>query len=451
MTRNSCHRIGLRPAMKPLRLALLALTATPVAATAQIGMNDVVDRLVAVVGDSTVLQTQIDEEIQRIRLQGTEVPQPGTPGYAELSQSVLDGLVNRLLVIQAAAKDSLIQTDEATIDQRVATQIDQLALQMGGQPALQQALAGEGLTLAEYREMMKNEARQQQIQQLFYQLRLRDATPAEVTEDELLARFQDARANLQQRPKLVTIRQVVLQPEASPSAKDTARVEAEALLVRVQAGEDFATLATEFSDDPGTRELGGDLGWFRRGRMVREFEDAAFNMLPGEVSDVIETDFGFHIIKVERIRSGERSARHILVVPERTESDLRRTRDTAEEIRRALESGRPIDELADEHEAEIDIVAPDSMTVPFEQIAELPPAYSALRTASTGDELVVEYTMGPNEERVAVIEVGGGPRGRRVHLRGPAWSDRRPAPAEEKQIQRLIDGLRESTYIEILM
>jgi parvulin-like peptidyl-prolyl isomerase len=102
-----------------------------------------------------------------------------------------------------------------------------------------------------------------------------------------------------------------------------ARQKAEDLLKRVRAGEDFAALATEFSEDPGSKTQGGDLGWFGRGAMVKEFEDAAFALKQGEVSGVVESPFGYHIIKVEEHRRQmneannvveEVHARHILIL-----------------------------------------------------------------------------------------------------------------------------------------
>lgn len=429
---------------------LVAAWALPAAVSAQFASDDIVDRLVAVVGDSVVLQTQIQEEMQRMSLGGADVPPPGDPRYDQMFREVLDQFVDRMLVLQAAAKDSLIQVDEATIDERVATQIEQLAQQFGSQPALQQALAAEGLTLAEYRDMMKNEARSSQTLQMFFQLRLRDAPPVTVTEDELVERFQQERQGLQQRPKLMTFRQIVLRPQASETARDSARAEAERILARVTAGEDFEALAREYSGDPGTAELGGDLGWFRRGRMVREFEDAAFGLLAGEVSDVVATDFGFHIIKVERFRSGERQARHILISPERTQQDLERTRALAEEIAAEVRAGTDIETILARDVPEFD-EAPDSLTVPFEQISDLPPAYAPLRTASAAQVLgPLEYQLGPGEDRIAVVQV--------VEIREAGAYTLEDLRAQlssllqqEKQRARLLEGLRERTYIDIRM
>ena len=433
-----------------MRSALLSigLLLLPATAAGQAPDSDIVDRLVAIVGDSTVLQTQIEEEIQRLALNGMTVPAPTDPEYETLLRSVLDEIVDGLLEIQAAAKDSLIEVDEATIDERVAEQIDQLALQFGGQPALQQALAGEGLTLAGYREILKNQARMGQIRQLYRQARLRNAPLEEVTEDELLARFQEARETLQQRPKLVTFRQVVIKPEPDESAKEAARREAEALLERVNAGEDFAELAEEHSDDLGSGSLGGDVGWFRRGRMVREFEEAAFALLDDEVSPVVESDFGFHIIKVDRSRAGERKARHILIIPEKTEADLARARELADDVLTRGRAGESMTELFAEYS---DPGAPDSLTIPFEQIGELPPPYVALQSASTGDFLgLLQYELGQGETRLAVvhvIEVREAGAYTFKDLRGQLASQLQ----QEKQLEKLLDELRASTYIEIRM
>ncbi len=99
------------------------------------------------------------------------------------------------------------------------------------------------------------------------------------------------------------------------------KAKAEEVLKRVRAGEDFAKLAKEFSTDPGNKDKGGDLGWFGRGAMVPEFEEAAFKLKPGEVSDLVQTKFGYHIIKLDERKTENKNgkpeeqvhARHILI------------------------------------------------------------------------------------------------------------------------------------------
>ena len=88
-------------------------------------------------------------------------------------------------------------------------------------------------------------------------------------------------------------------PESSQEDKKKAWRKQKDILKRIQGGEEFEKLANEFSDDQGTKSKGGDLGFFPRGRMVKTFEDAVFALKPGEVSNVVETQFGYHIIKVD--------------------------------------------------------------------------------------------------------------------------------------------------------
>ncbi|HEY2734164.1 MAG TPA: peptidylprolyl isomerase, partial [Polyangiales bacterium] len=107
--------------------------------------------------------------------------------------------------------------------------------------------------------------------------------------------------------KQVHARHILIKAEesASETAKAAARKKAEELDARAKKGEDFATLAKQNSEDAGSAKKGGDLGWNPKGRMVKPFDDAQFALAPGQVSDVVQSNFGFHVIKVEGVREGD--------------------------------------------------------------------------------------------------------------------------------------------------
>ena len=122
----------------------------------------------------------------------------------------------------------------------------------------------------------------------------------EVSEEDIKAYYESHKDEFK-TPEMVRSRHILIKtdPSASDNDKKKAKEKAEEILKKIKAGEDFAKLASDVSDDTGSKPKGGELGFFPKGRMVKSFEDAAFSLKPGEVSGIVETQFGYHIIKVE--------------------------------------------------------------------------------------------------------------------------------------------------------
>lgn len=122
----------------------------------------------------------------------------------------------------------------------------------------------------------------------------------EVSEEDIKAYYESHKDEFK-TPEMVKSRHILIKtdPSASDNDKKKAKEKAGEILKKIKAGEDFAKLASDVSDDTGSKPKGGELGFFPKGRMVKPFEDAAFSLKPGEVSEIVETQFGYHIIKVE--------------------------------------------------------------------------------------------------------------------------------------------------------
>lgn len=127
-----------------------------------------------------------------------------------------------------------------------------------------------------------------------------------VTEEDMKS-YYNVNKEAYKIPEMVRARHILVKApkDATEAEKAESGKKAEEILKRIKAGEDFAELATEFSEDKGSKRKGGDLGFFPRGRMAKPFEDAAFSLKPGEVSDIVETKFGYHIIKLEDIKEAK--------------------------------------------------------------------------------------------------------------------------------------------------
>ena len=431
-----------------LLLLLLALGAGGVEGR-QAAPPELVDRVVAVVGDSVVLLSQVEEETQRLTLRGIAVPTE-PQALASLRSDLLNAMVNQLLIIQEALRDSTLAVDDAELEQIAADQISQQVRRAGTQAALTQQLAQQGFSLTAYREFIKSEIRRERLQQMYLQKAQAMGSNVMVDEEEVRAAWEEQRAQIPPLPASVSAYQGVVEPQPADSARAAARGEAQALLDQIRAGEDFETLARRFSQDPGSAQQGGDLGWFRRGVMVPEFEDTAFRLPENQVSEVVETAFGAHVIKVERVRGGERKGRHILIRADVTEGDLQRARERAAELRRRVDGGESLLALRGEFGMEGPGALPDSIFTPVDQINELPEGYRPMATAPPGEIIgPIEFEF-QGSTYFAVVQVD------EVREAGPRTFDDvkdqlRARIQEQKVLERIIERLRERSYVELRM
>jgi peptidyl-prolyl cis-trans isomerase SurA len=269
--------------------------------------------------------------------------------------------------------------------------------------------------------------------------------PVNVTEAQVEASFNRSRTQLPRRPATVTFRQIVVTPVAQAAAKFTARVKAESLLAEIRAGTDFERVAKRESADSASREQGGDLGWNRRGRMVPEFERWMFALRPGDMSPVVETAHGFHIIRVDRVQPGEVKSRHILVKPEIDSTDDARARVLADSIANQWAAGVPFDSLVRRYH---DPLEETSILTPIPRDS-LPASYrGAFEGKKQGDIAVFPIAGVGGHPKFVVAQVASVDEGGEYTLEDLRARVRQQL-VEEGSIRRLLDGLRKELYVSI--
>ncbi len=411
---------------------------------------DLVERIVAVVGDSVVTLTELQEYLAVLEAQGEKLPTDPT-AVARIQEQALDRLVEQLLVLQAAARDTLVVPDDEEIDSRAETMLTQTAERLGGPGPFQQALIQQGMTQAEYREQLRHRIRVDQIQELFFRSQMRTAGQVVVPEEEMRAMFEAQGASAT-HPELVYLRQAVVTPSPSDSVWAATKSQADSLVTRLRAGEDFVELAKKYSAD-GSAEGGGDLGWFRRGSMVKEFEEVAFRSPVGQVSEPVRTQFGWHIIKVDRTRPGEVNARHILLRPESGQAADDRALATATDIATRVRAGETMASLVTQYKAQLDVEVPDSLgPIPREQMAQaLPLEWQQPLAGSKKGDVVgpFSYPLRGATTWVIIHVVEVKPAGQYTfeELRPQIEAQIR----EQRLIERIVDGLRAKTFIKKML
>ena len=431
-----------------MRALALLLAASMVVATAT---AQTLDRIVAIVGTRPILASQIEEEMVQQQAQGQTLPTDST-GLATLRRQILDRLVELEILVQQAERDTSIKvTDQEVLDQVEQTYQNvrkQFTSENDFRDQIRQARFG---SVEEWRRWLADEQRRQLYAQRLIEAqrqkgKLRPIPPTDAQMREFWEQNKDQQPK---RPATVSFRQIVIKPVPDSAARQRALQLAESLVVVLRhPGADFAVAAKRFSGDSASAAQGGELGWFRRGVMVKEFEDVAFRVRPGEIAGPVETSFGFHIINVERTQPAEILARHILITPAVSAAQVAIARRRADSLHDALARGglsASFDSLAkifaDPQEAKLAEEAP---------LTELPPEYQKIVTSDT--------TLGL---KPVIVEGADTPRTKFVVLEVTARHDAgemsyedvklkiRQSLGDQLAIRHFIDQLRRQIYIDI--
>lgn len=361
----------------------LALCAAPVAAqeTGE-GLRILpIDRVIAVVASKPILWSEVLERINIARASGLELPRDSAGQFA-VARQMLEQLVDEEVLL-AVADDYKLTVPETDVAPRVEQQIDDARRQFPTEEEFREALRREGFgTPEEYRKRSIEQAlRDERQRKALDTLRaLGRLAPVNVTEREVAEAFERLKARLGRRPEMVAFRQIVVAPRPREENRLKAFARIDSIRVKLEAGADFDSLARAVSMDASAAQ-GGDLGWNRRGKMVAAFDQMMFALLPGRISPVVETEYGFHVIRVDRVRAGEVRARHILIRPDVDEADAAVARARADSALTLWRAGMPYDTVvARFHDRAEERSIPDGVP-----IDSLPPEYRvALRPVREG-------------------------------------------------------------------
>lgn len=282
-----------------------------------------IDKVVAVLGNNIILLSDLNQQYAQYLNMGN----PDNPG---VKCEILRQILTNKLLKQQAEIDS-ITVDENQIDEEVDKRMRYQIQKAGGQERLEQFL---NRSVLQYKDEIRPDIKEQLISRKMEAHITQDIniTPLEVK------KYFDSykKDSLPDIPTEFEIGEIVMYPKLTKAEKQKFHDKIDALRLRVKSGEDFAFLAKSYSEDPGSAPEGGDLGFFDRKAMVKEFTAQAFKLKAGEVSNVFETEHGFHILQVIERRGEQVQARHILIRPQNTPASMDRIKLKADTIYKSL-------------------------------------------------------------------------------------------------------------------
>lgn len=275
--------------------ALLALAAAGAGAWAISANSKRASAIAARVNGEAVLWSEVEAEVNRFVAQMGADPKSKDfeKQKAELTRGIVDQLVLQKLIMQEARKRNLLATDK-----EVNEQLTRIRQQFPNEKTFGDALARENLNLTTLRELIRFRLTQRRVAEAV-------TAGVKVANDDVRAAFDKDRTGYD-KPAQIKVSHILFRV-TDKNQEPVAQAKAKIALARLADGDRFEDVARKYSEDPGSAERGGDLGYVSRGTLVKEFEEVAWTLKPGQVSGLVKTQFGLHIIKLYDIKPAEKA------------------------------------------------------------------------------------------------------------------------------------------------
>tara|TARA_Y100001934_G_C12360787_1_gene780614 strand:+ start:1708 stop:3054 length:1347 start_codon:yes stop_codon:yes gene_type:complete len=297
----------------------------------------VADEIIARVDDYIVLRSELESTYLEILSRGERIS-------GNTKCAVLKDLVTNKLLAAKAEIDSVI-VEDGQVDQELNSRMALIINQIGSEEEIERYY---NKTIAEFKKELFDDIKEQLVVR---KMRQEILTEIEVSPEEVKDFYNSIpRDSLPYFSTQVKVSQIVKVPEIGQQQKDKTKEALLKIRERIKAGESFEILATLYSQDPGSAQNGGNLGFVGRGAFQPEFEAEVFKLKPGEVSMPVETEFGYHLIQLIERRGNLFNSRHILLQPEFSEDDTQMTIDFLDSLKEvAYSDSVTFEELAREH------------------------------------------------------------------------------------------------------
>lgn len=283
----------------------------------------VIDRVIGIVGRHAIFKSHIEGEYLRRKAQGLS-------SRGDMKCEIFEEFLIQKLLVNQAEVDSIEVTDKE-IDMTLEQRISYMSMQIGSEEDLE---AYFNKSMPEIKRELRKSVKEQLLTQRMQSEITKDV---KVTPSDVQKFYKNLPTDsLPYINSQVEYQQIVIQPEIKPQAIEEVKERLNDMRERIQEGESFRKFAVMYSEDPGSATKGGELGFMHRNDLVPEFSAVAFKLEQGDVSRIVETDFGYHIIQLIERRGESVNVRHILLTPKIPSSAAYSAKKTLDSIARLI-------------------------------------------------------------------------------------------------------------------
>ena len=313
--------------MKLWIVKIVVIVMTLTSGFSSFGQGKLIDKVVAVVGDNAIYYSDIENQYMQYLMQG----------YTSNSQAIRCQIFEEILFAKLLLNQAQLDSIEVSDDQ-VESEMDRRLQYFIGQIGSKEKLeAYYDKTIIQIKNDLKSVIYDQMLSE---QVKRGISSEIHITPSEVKDYYKSIpKDSVFTVPSEIEYSEIVMVPQVTPEEKAYARAKLAGIRKRIIDGADFATMARIYSDDPGSASKGGELGDFSRGAMAPEFEAAAFSLQPDELSPIIETEYGFHILKLIKRKGDFINVRHILVQTKISPTSLEKTKSLMDSVYQLISSG----------------------------------------------------------------------------------------------------------------
>jgi peptidyl-prolyl cis-trans isomerase SurA len=329
--------------------------------------RQVIDGVAAIIADNIILKSELAQIVNLTAMQQNINPSQNMELYQRLQMQVLQSLIDQKVVLELAKKDTNIIVKDKEVDSALDMQISNILSQAGSEKNAEEML---GEPLRDFKREYWYDIRERLYADKFQQSKLRGVSVNRTDIESFFATYKDS---LPFFPLKIKLRHILLPLEPGEKSVNTTIALLDSLRDEVYVGSDFSEFAKLYSQDPGSKSRGGDLGFTRRGSLVSKFEEVAFTLDIGEISKPVKTAFGYHIIQPLEKQGDKVRVRHILITPPVSEDDEQKVYDFAVTIKDsvktldafiALAERHSVDEQTNKNGGDLGWINPNTFAIP---------------------------------------------------------------------------------------